>query len=236
MKKLLLSLVAFGAVMTALPAAAMERNFSIFGFEDIRVTGGVNVVITTGKGPSAKADAETREILDRVTLNKSGGQLVVSVKPKTTNDRNYSADAPVTIYLSTFRVKAITHLGSGKVSLDSLGGRTPRVRMGGFGTLDIDDVDSDRLNVSMTGGGQLSLAGKTNDARVELLGASMFKGAQLTANTLELLHRGPASSHIAVKREANINNSGTGMIQIDGRPNCRVQSDGSAQITCNPAG
>ncbi|VAW00457.1 hypothetical protein MNBD_ALPHA04-695 [hydrothermal vent metagenome] len=234
MRKLFLYLLAFGAAMVVQPATAMERNFSIFAFEDIRVTGGVNVIITTGKGPSAKADATTREILDRVNLHKSGSQLVVSVKPKTTNDRNFSADAPVTIHLSSYQVQTITHLGSGKVSLDSLGGRTPRVRVGGFGTLNIGDVDSDRLDVAMTGGGQLSLAGKVRDARIELLGASIFDGSGLTADTLDLVHRGPASSHIAVKREANINNSGTGVIQIDGRPTCRVQSDGSAQITCNP--
>ncbi len=234
MRKLFLYLLVFSAAIAVQPATAMERNFSIFEFEDIRVTGGVNVIITTGKGPSAKADAETHEILDRVTLNKSGSQLVVSVRPKTNNDRNFSADAPVTIYLSTYRVQMITHLGSGKVSLDSLGGRTPRVRVGGFGTLQIGDVDSDRLNVAMTGGGKLTLAGKVRDARIELLGASIFDGSGLTADKLKLLHRGPASSHIAVKREVNINNSGTGMIQIDGRPTCRVQSDGSAQITCNP--
>ncbi len=66
---------------------AAERKFSIFGFDDIRIGNGVNVVLTSGKGPSARADGPSREILDRVSLPKNGKQLVVSVQPKSL-DRN----------------------------------------------------------------------------------------------------------------------------------------------------
>lgn len=213
---------------------AAERKFSIFGFDDIRIGNGVDVVLTSGKGPSARAEGSNREILDRVSLQKNGKQLVVSVRPKSLDRNNYEEDAPVTLYLSSFAIENLTHMGSGMVTLDTLSGRTPKVRLGGFGTLRIDSVEADRLDVVMAGGGQLTMAGEAVAARLELQGASIFESPNLEVEKLTLIQRGPVSSHLAVEREANITNFGTGRIQIEGRPNCMVRTDGSAEIICNP--
>ncbi len=213
---------------------AAERKFSIFGFDDIRIGNGVDVVLTSGKGPSARAEGATREILDRVSLQKNGKQLVVSVRPRSLDRNNYEEDAPVTLYLSSYAIENLSHLGSGRVTLDKLSGRTPKVRLGGFGTVQIDAVEADRLDVAMTGGGQLKMAGEAVAARIELQGASIFESPDLAVEKLNLVQRGPVSTHLAVERDANISNFGTGRIQIDGRPNCTVRTDGSAQIICNP--
>lgn len=215
-------------------AQAAERKFSLFGFEDIRIGAGVDVVLTSGKGPSARAEGETRELLDRVSLQKNGKQLIVSIRPKSLTGDKYAADAPVTIFLSSHEINTISHLGSGLVTLNRLTGRTPRVRLGGFGVLRIDMVESDRLDVGMTGGGQVIVAGKVRDARIELQGASIFEGPDLEVEKLTLVQRGPASSHVRVEREATITNNGTGRIEIDGKPNCMVRTDGAAEIVCNP--
>jgi hypothetical protein len=213
---------------------AAERKFSLFGFEDIRIGNGVDVVLTSGKGPTARAVGETRELLDRVSLQRNGKQLVVSVKPKSLGRDDYDGDGPVTLYLSSYAISDISHLGSGLVKLDKLSGRTPRVRLGGFGTLRIDAVDADLLDVAMTGGGQVVMSGKARDARVELQGASIFESPDLTAEKLTLVQRGPARSRLTVKREAVITNYGTGQINIAGKPNCTVRTDGAAEIICNP--
>ena len=158
----------------------------------------------------------------------------MSVRPKSLGRDNYEEDAPVTLYLSSYAIEKLSHLGSGMVTLDKLAGRTPKVRLGGFGTLRIDAVDADRLDVAMTGGGQLTMTGESVAARIELQGASIFESPELTVEKLTLIQRGPVASHLAVEREAMITNFGTGRIQIDGRPNCTVRTDGFADIICNP--
>lgn len=228
------NLLILAMLLLSSASQAAERKFSIFGFDDIRIGNGVDVVLTSGKGPSARAEGTTREILDRVSLQKNGKQLVVSVHPKSLARDNYEEDAPVTLYLSSYAVANLSHLGSGLVTLDKLSGRTPKVRLGGFGTLRIDAVDADRLDVAMTGGGQLIMSGEAVAARIELQGASIFASPGLEVEKLTLIHRGPASSHLTVEREADISNFGTGRIQIDGRPNCTVRTDGSAEIICDP--
>lgn len=230
-----ISIVLLSAIFLVSSAAeAAERKFSIFGFEDIRIGNGVDVVLTSGKGASARAEGETRELLDRVLLQKNGKQLIVSVRAKSLNGDNYDADAPVTVYLSSYAIGSISHLGSGRVTLDKLSGRTPRLRLGGFGTLQVDAVDADRLDVAMTGGGQVTMAGTVRAARVELQGASIFESPDLTVEKLTLVQRGPASSRMRVTREAVITNNGTGRIMIAGTPNCIVKTDGAADIVCDP--
>lgn len=215
-------------------ADAAERQFSLFGFDDIRIGNGVNVILTSGKGPSARAEGESRELLDRVSLQRNGKQLVVSVRPKSLNGEKYDDDRPVTLYLSSFAINSVSHLGSGRVTLDKLAGRNPRVRLSGFGTLHIDAIKADRLDMAMTGGGQVTIAGDVRDARVELQGASIFESPAFTVEKLTLIHRGPASSRMKVTREAAITNNGTGRIDIAGKPNCSVKTDGAASIVCNP--
>lgn len=232
--KYLIILLSLGFAAIIAPAQAAERNFSISSFEDIRIIGNVNVFISTDRGISAKAEAANREILDRVSLRKSGSQLIVSVKQKTGDNSRFSAEEPVTVTLSSYVVKSITHSGSGTVSLDKLGGRDPKARLTGFGVLTINDVEGDTLSVVMNGGGQIVMAGQAKKGTIQLLGSSIFDGSQLTLETLKLVQRGPASSHVFVEKEVNISNSGTGQIRIDGRPNCSVQSGGSAEIICDP--
>lgn len=232
--KILSSILISALLLLSSASQAAERKFSIFGFDDIRIGNGVNVVLTSGKGPSARAEGTTREILDRVSLQKSGKQLIVSVRPKSLDSSNYQEDAPVTLYLSSYAIEKVSLLGSGLVTLDKLSGRTPQVRLGGFGSLQIAAVDADRLNVAMTGGGQVIMAGEARDARLELQGASIFESPDLTVEKLTLVQRGPASSQLKVTREAVITNNGTGRIAIAGKPNCTVRTDGAADIICDP--
>lgn len=226
--------MALTVALTMVPAQAAERKFSISGFEDVRIIGNINVSISTNRGISASAEAEDREVLDRVQLRKNGSQLIVSVQPKTSDTNHYSSDKPVTVTLSSHLVKSITHSGSGAVALDRLGGRDVKARLSGFGVLTIGDVDSDTLGITMNGGGQIIIAGQAKKARIEMLGSSVLDGSGLRLQTLDLVQRGPASSHVFVEKEAIISNSGTGKIQIDGRPNCSVRSGSSAQIICDP--
>ena len=116
--KIFPALLATALVMLSPPAEAAERKFSIFGFDDIRIGNGVDVVLTSGKGPSARAEGATRELLDRVSLQKNGKQLVVSVRPRSLDRKSYEEDGPVTLYLSSYAIENLSHLGSGRVTLD----------------------------------------------------------------------------------------------------------------------
>ena len=216
------------------PVEAKERRLSVYGFDSIQITGNVDVSIQTGKGPSAVAEAETRRMLDRISLRKAGNELVVSVRSRTDQTNRFTSEEPIELRLTTNRLAKIVHRGSGSVAVDRLAGNSTSARVGGFGSLTIGDVDTDRLEVSMSGGGELIVGGEAREMKVALLGASKLDASALVVENLDLSHRGPANSHITVEKRAEITNNGTGFIQIGGRPDCLVRSVGSAEIICNP--
>ena len=225
-----------GALVLLLPdgAGAAERKLSVFGFDSVRINGGVNVDIATGKGPSATASADSQRILDRLQLRKSGNELVISVRSESENADSFSQDDPIDLKLTTYALKKITHLGPGSVSIDELKGRVTSARLGGFGNVAIGGIDGDMVEIAMNGGGAIKLSGEVREARLSLLGASSFDGNALTVDKLKLTQRGPASTEIAVNREAEINNTGSGLIRVIGKPNCQVRSAGAAEIICDP--
>jgi len=215
-------------------AEAKERKLSVFGFDSIQISGNINVSIQTGKGPSAVAEAETRRMLDRISLRKAGNELVVSVRERTNQTNRFSSEQPIELRLTTNRLSKIVHRGTGVVAVDKLTGRNTSARVGGFGSVTIGDIDTDRLEVSMNGGGALVIGGEARKAKVVLLGSSSLDASALLVEELDLSHRGPANTQINVEKRAEITNSGTGSIQISGQPDCLVRSVGSAEIICNP--
>ncbi len=226
------TILVLGATLTVSTAQAAERKFSIFGFDEVRVAGDVNVTITTGQGPSARAEGDSQLSLDAVSLTRNGNTIVISRRDQALTSKQDNIIPPVRIFLTTQAVKAVTMTGSGSVSLDRLKGSTVSATIGGNGTLAINTMAADVLNARMRGAGSMTLGGMAKQGRVDITGPGIIDGSGLTIGALDLIHRGPATSSFAVTREAKIDNSGTGSITITGDPNCLVRSAGSASIIC----
>ncbi len=221
-------------VAVAGTAEAKERKLSGYSFDAIQIIGNVNVSIETGKGPSAVAEADTRRALDRVSVRKAGDELIVSVRPGSTQTDRFSKEPPIALRLTTYQLTKILHRGPGSVAVDSMKERNTNIRIGGFGSVTVGDIDTDRLEISMNGGGELIIGGTARTAKVALLGSSRLDATALTVDDLDLTHRGPANTQITVEKRAEITNGGSGFIQIDGRPECLVRTAGAAEIICNP--
>lgn len=223
-------------VLLAFPgtAEAKERKLSGYSFEAIQIIGNVNVTIQTGKSPSSVAEADTRRALDRISVRKAGNELIVSVRPAINKTGRFSSEPPIVLRLTTYELSKILHRGSGNVVVDKMEERNSSIRIGGFGSVTVDDIETDRLEISMNGGGELTIGGKARTAKVALLGSSRLDANALTVDDLDLTHRGPANTQISVEKRAEISNSGSGFIQIGGRPECLVRTAGVAEIICNP--
>ncbi len=215
-------------------AQAKERKLSVYSFDSVWIIGNVNVSIQTGEGPSAVAEAESHRALDRVSLRRAGDQLVVSVLERTNQTNRFSSEAPIELRLTTNRLSKIVHRGAGNVAVDKLEGRNTSARVGGFGSMTIGNIDTDQLEVSMNGGGELIVGGEARKAKIVLFGSSSLDASALLVDDLDLSHRGPSNTQITVEKHAEIKNNGSGSIKIGGRPDCLVRSVGSAEIICNP--
>jgi len=214
-----------------LPAAApaATRGFSVTSFDRIRVEGPFAVTLRTGTGSSARADGPDRRALDDVRIETMGRTLVIR------RDRSGTSSAPpkgVRIALTTPAVTGATVLGSGSLSVDAARGARFDAAVSGAGALTIARIDTDVLNVTVTGAGSTKLDGATRQLRAILQGAGTLDAPGLTAQDAVLTTAGTATVTLTATRTAKINATGSGDVTILGTPACTVASTGTVEVTC----
>ena len=88
------------AASLSAPAAAADRNFTVTGFEKIRVDGPFRVKLTTGVAPFAKASGSPTAI-NAVSVEVQGQTLVVRRNPSGWGGYPGEAPGPVEISVGT---------------------------------------------------------------------------------------------------------------------------------------
>ena len=223
-----LILATFALLATASVSAADQR-FSIGSYDELIVEGDIIVNLETGKAPSAKAQGP-RDKLGALRVERQGKVLRIrSVGVQS----GQSDKGPVTIAVTGRDIKRIALIGSGKISANTLSADMTRIELRGSGSIDIADLKAFRLVTMIVGNGRLTIA-KAEVVNTELAidGSANFISAGFVTQNLKLVHNGPASTLLTVSNNAEINNTGSGSITIEGNGSCNVRKAGSATINC----
>lgn len=218
------------AVALSTQAGAADRNFSVTGFDRVRVDGPYKVTLTTGTAPFARATGDPAA-LDGVAIDVQGRTLVV--RPDRASWGGYPGQArgPVEIRLGTHDLSAVWVNGAGSLIVDKIRGLSFDLAIQGTGTAAINSADVDQLKVAVNGSGTASMAGKAKRLTAIVRGTSVFDGAGLQALDATLGAEGPATIRAMVEGEAKIDARGLASVQVDGQPSCTVKAQGSATVT-----
>mgnify|MGYP002651175156 CR=1 FL=1 len=224
------ALAGLSAALLALPGAAAARSYMVGSFDSVAVRGDVTVEMVSGGAPGAVADGSPDD-LDRLTINRSGQRVTISMAPAPRTGARRAA--PVTVRLSARAVSRIAVEGSGRVRLDRLAGREARVALAGPGYLEIGTAEADRLFVSVIGSGKVVIAGGASDnADMTLSGAATLDAPAFTTDRLAITLSGASEASIAVDEIARIGGGGAGKIVIGGGGDCIVEAAGTLSIDC----
>ncbi|KEQ51501.1 putative uncharacterized protein precursor [Sphingobium chlorophenolicum] len=137
------------ALMTAVPAGAATRGFTITSFDAIRVDAPVEVVIATGVGASARAEGD-QAALDRLRLNVSGRLLTVTMERAQPGGKS---GGRAVLRLSTGDLGRVVLTGGGSVSVSRMKGLRGEIVLGGNGDVSVAAVDLEQLSVGVAGAG-----------------------------------------------------------------------------------
>lgn len=215
------------------PAAAEQRKLLVASFENIQVIGDIDVVVNTGKAPSAVANGDKR-VLDSLKLERVGTTLRVRLQDIVNNEKGVPMTQPLRVVLSTQGMKDMTVSGSGTLAVSEVRQQNAvRLLVAGNGSISVGKLDTDRFAANIDGNGKIDIAnGTARDARVTINGGGLFNAAAVPFRTMRLEHIGNAISNANVVEEANIFNRGAGQITIIGKGTCFVKQAGSAGINC----
>lgn len=232
--RLILGAFALIAAFVASPAQAIERKLLIGTFDNLVVDGDMQVIVQTGKSPSAKASGD-RRVLDSLKMDRSGLTLRIRVNEIINNDKKKPITEPLIITLTTRQIKDVALRGNAKLDISQIQqpGRSSLAISGG-GEINVGSVQVDQLVITMLGNGKMNLAGgSARESSVKIDGAAIYQAAAVQSRNFKIEQNGNATSSANVSEKAEISNNGSGNITIGGRGECFIRKAGSARINCS---
>ncbi|NJC04972.1 hypothetical protein GGQ97_000765 [Sphingomonas kaistensis] len=211
----------------AVPAAAAERRFTIISFDRIRMEAPFDVVLTTGKPPSAVAEGPVAA-LDSVDLRVEGRTLIVRQRSGWNGE---GKGVPVRIRLGTPDLRAATLMGSGRLQIDRMTGLAATLGLAGPGQLMVADLRADRLDLLAGGSGTVALAGAVKNGRIGTEGTVVLDASALQSEELTLVATGSSELRAAARRTVNLTASGAATVTLQSPVACIQKVTGAATVS-----
>jgi hypothetical protein len=221
------------AMLAIAPAHAAERSYLVGSFEEVIVEGDLQVTLEMGKAPSAKASGDKKG-LSALKIERQGRVVRIRMAGLQVGPK---AAEPIKIAMTGRDVRKLILRGNGRITVNDVNMTDVRVDLRGSGEINIANLKSERLVVLLVGSGKLNITkGTATDGQFTIDGASNIDAAGLKLKELKLTQNGPADTHFSVEEMAEITNSGTGTITVDGDASCFVRQAGGAAIKCKNIG
>lgn len=220
-------------VAASLPAGAAtpttQRNFSVNGFDRIRVDGPYQVQLKTGVAPFARASG-TAAAIDGVSIKVEGRTLVVRAGSGSWGGYPGERRGPVTIEVGTHDLSAAFINGAGALNIDRVKGLGFDLAVQGSGLARIDQVEVDQMRVGISGSGTTRLAGRAARLTATVRGTSSFEADGLSSKDATIGAEGPSIVRLAVTNSAKVDANGLASVTLTGNPACIVKARGSANV------
>lgn len=229
---ILAALLALPALLGA-PVLAADRSVAVGSFDRIRIDGPFDVRLTTRATPNATVSGDAR-VLDTVAVRVEGGTLVVRRNDTRWGERPVERGLGVPIVtLATRDLRSAGLVGSGRLTISGpLTAERLDLSLTGAGSIEATGVAGDALTATLIGDGTLTLGGTVRSARLSANGSGRIAAQGLSANDVVVRSDGSAAIAVAARYTASANSTGSGPIEILGRPECKVKAAGGGSIVC----
>ncbi len=230
MRAHLSAFAAFAALSLAAGSAdAATRNFTVTGFDRIRLEGPYRVKLTTGVAPFATADGSAAG-LDALSLEVQGRTLIIRRKASVKSNAAQPL-GPVAILVGTHELGAVWLNGSGAIAINRVKGQKFELGVSGSGAVEVGKLAVDRLGVSISGSATVALAGAVETASFSLSGPSSLDAAGLTTKAATIDADGSSSIKLTATDTAKVDGNGLATIELAGGPACTLRPTSSAEIS-----
>jgi hypothetical protein len=218
-------------LLLAAPAWAAERNYSVTGFDRVRVDGPYQVTLTTNVAPFARASG-SQASLDGVSIKVEGRTLVVRAD-SSGGWGGYPGEGrgPVTIEVGTHELANAWINGPGALFIDKVKGLSFDLAIQGSGVARIDAVDVDQLRLGISGAASSRVAGRALKLTATVRGSSSLDAEALSVKDAVIGAEGPALVRASVSGTAKVDALGLAAVTLAGAPSCTVKTQGSSTVT-----
>jgi hypothetical protein len=194
-----------GCSWTGVPGSGNAKSEirNVPAFSAVRVAGAIDAEITTGSESRVEITGDDN-IVPLVTSDVQGDRLEIGTS-------------------KNFRTRV--HLVA-KIALPRLTG----IALTGSGDITARGVQSDRLDVSLSGSGTIRADGTAHETRVELLGSGTIQLDQLAAERAAVSVSGSGNVAVAASKALDVSITGSGDVTYRGDPELKKAITGSGSV------
>lgn len=218
-------------VLLIVSAAQAQTTYSetrdVTGFSEIGFAVSGELYITIGEGYKVVLEGD-KDYVTEIVTKVSGDRLEIK-RDKWYDNGNKKVVARVTLP----SLDGISVSGSGKVYVnDALKGDDLDIAVSGSGTINLKDVELKDVECSISGSGNLLIAGSGSVGTLEISisGSGNYKGESTSVGTLEARISGSGSCDCMVNDMLKASISGSGSIYYSGNPKIDAAISGSGKV------
>ena len=176
----------------------------ISGVTAVQLTGAGELTIEQTGSESLTIEADA-DVLPKLTSDVVDGTLVLGTRGSISSSR------PIKYSLTVASLDGIEVTGSGTVRMSS--------------------VETDHLAVSISGSGDIDLAGRAESQVVKISGSGRYQAGDLESTTAEVHISGSGAAVVQVQDTLDVTVAGSGSVTYLGHPTVTQDVSGSGQVT-----
>jgi hypothetical protein len=195
------------------------RDFQVVALEGVGT-----LVIEQGETESLTIDAEPK-VLERIETEVRDGRL--TIRP----DRSFETREPITYFLTAKQLNGIELAGAGRVEAAQLSSDQFRIDGSGAGSVVIDNLTANMLNVTAAGNVQAELAGTVDSQTVAVSDAATYAAADLASRLASVTASGASQATVNVSESLDAHVSGAARVEYIGDPAVTEDVSAAGRLT-----
>jgi len=218
MKKLfIVTIIAFAGascnVQTDANISTPPSQRDVKGFDQIEVSGAIDVSIVQGADESVSVSASSDELAAKVKTEVSGGVLKIYVA-----DNGFwhsTINGKVQAFVSFKELDRLEASGACTVKAKSINAKDLKIELSGASNFD-GNVSVENIDLDLSGASNLKIAGTAAATNIDASGACNIKGYNLKTDVCKVDASGASNIHIWVSNEISGEASGGSTISYKG--------------------
>ncbi|MBP6431093.1 MAG: DUF2807 domain-containing protein [Ferruginibacter sp.] len=231
MKKLLVAASLILGLSVTAQEKVTEQRVANQSFTEIKVSDGVELIITQDEKTSVEASASKQKYLDDLTTEVANGKLVIGVKKRNNWGNNYGRDRWVKVKVSVSKLSSLDiNDGSSVKNTNKFNLENLNIACNDGSSVKLEDFNTTTLNVTVKDGSSMHLSGKSNTLNVEVNDGSSFDGDEFVSDVCNADANDGSSVKINVTKELTAAANDGSSIRYEGSPAIKKSTakDGSS--------
>jgi hypothetical protein len=198
-------------------------------FQAISVDYPANITIHQGDSESVSIEADDN-LLPQLIVDVRNGTLYLENSERNWRNR-VSPTKPVLVEITVVELNQVQFPTAGKMLIDGLQTDSLDISVSGAGDLTLSELDADSLEFRLSGAGSVDVDGSADRLQLRISGLGSFNGGDLRSQEAEVRISGAGSATVWVEEILDANISGAGSINYYGDPSVdeRVSGVGSVR-------